>query len=95
MNDNDLTKYILEQIKIEEKLSDDQVKEVEKDLEKISRKDILEELKEEISYVEDETLKKKLSGEISELEKLNDPKMFFDVLDRIYEQLDELYEDYE
>ena len=48
MNDNDLTKYILEQIKVEEKISDTQLKEVEKDIEKISRKDIFEELQEEI-----------------------------------------------
>ena len=57
MNDNDLTKYILEQIKVEEKISDTQLKEVEKDIEKISRKDIFEELQEEISFIQDEVLK--------------------------------------
>jgi len=92
MNDNDLTKYILEQIKVEEKISDTQLKEVEKDIEKISRKDIFEELQEEISFIQDEVLKKQLSSDASDLEKITDPKLFFDILDRVYEKLDAWYE---
>jgi len=95
MNDTDLMKYILEQIKVEEKLSDTQIKEVEKDLEKISKKDILEELKEEVWYVEDQVLKKTLWSDVWWLSTINDPKLFFDALDSIYEQLDTWYGDSE
>ena len=95
MNYTDLMKYILEQIKVEEKLSDTQIKEVEKDLEKISKKDILEELKEEVWYVEDQVLKKTLWSDVWWLSTINDPKLFFDALDSIYEQLDTWYGDSE
>ncbi len=91
MSDEDFQKQILEQIKVEENLSADELAEISEQLQDISREDILASLLEEINHLEDEAFKKEMTTKFESIKKVTDGGDFFDVLDDIYGELDEYY----
>ncbi len=93
MTDKQLSDYILKQVVSEENLNADEVSKVKEDIEDISQKDILQELKAEILGVSDETLKKDLKSKYKKLEWQEDAQSFFTNIDEIYTSLDAFYEE--
>ena len=91
MANTDLSKYILEQIQIEENLTNSELEEIKKFIGWISKKEILTWLKEEINNIKDWELKKWLIKSSNELSKNMKAKEFVWKIDSIYEKMDDYY----
>ena len=88
---NDLSKYILEEMKIQENLTDSELEEIQKFIGWISKKDVLAWLKEEINNIKDWELKKWLIKSSNELSENMKAKEFVWKIDSIYEKMDDYY----
>ncbi len=91
MNDEQFKNTILEQLKLSHDFSQEELQDIKKELEDISRDDILESLEEEISYVVDTDLQKSLREEYDKLNQITDGGEFFELIDAIYKELDDYY----
>ena len=93
MSDKDFKQALLKQMQIEENLSDAQLAEISGELDDISIKDILDSLKEEITDLEDTTLKNTLLKQLETVNNITLWEKFFTAVDSIYEVLDAHYEE--
>lgn len=82
-NDNELKNYILNDIKKEEQLSKQELKEIEKDLWIITKNDIINSFKLDIENIKDSEQKKEILEKIKKLEKEEDLEDFISNLEEM------------
>lgn len=93
MSDDDFKAQLLEQLKIEAKLSPEEIEYVSGKIDDLSRQDILISLEEEIAELDDTDLQSKATADLESLKSVSDIDQFFDDLDVIYEYIDAYYEE--
>lgn len=91
MSDTEFKNLLLQEIQAQENLTDEEMSIISTELEGISQKGILDDIADEISYLEDVDFKKEMQIAYRELEQNASSKVFFDLIDSIYTELDAHY----
>ncbi|QFR38925.1 hypothetical protein A9Q91_01685 [Candidatus Gracilibacteria bacterium 28_42_T64] len=94
---------ILEEVKMElkdEVNGAEEINSISKELDELIKNgdlknNLLTELKEEIAFLKNADFKNQLAQDLKSLEEINDGKKFYDVLNDVYEKLDNYYEEHD
>ncbi len=86
---DDLKKHILNEIKMEKQLPEEDFKELSEWLDIINKQDFTEMLKSEIEILEDDNIKKEFENRLSNLEKEENMDLFLESIEKLKMELDD------